>query len=100
MPEMIPLDFEKWRNRLTMMPNRTACDILEEMRKCYETRNFSYLLSLVEEMQSTANRMEASLYDKSDYERIIKAKKEEQKKLDGIKKEIKEAERKLKKLKK
>lgn len=33
------------------------------MRDCYETRNFSYLLGLIEEAQSLANRMESSLRD-------------------------------------
>lgn len=47
-------------------PNRTICDVLEAMRKCYETRNFSYLPGLIEECQNMANRMEAALYDKND----------------------------------
>lgn len=67
------------------MPNRTLCDVLEAMRKCYETRNFSYLGGLVEEAQDMGNRMESSLYDKSDYRRIqkkIKELKAEQKRLE------------------
>lgn len=51
------------------MPNRTICNVLEEMRQCHETRNFSYLLGLIEEAQSMANRMEAALYDQSDLDR-------------------------------
>lgn len=47
-------------------PNRTGCDVLEEMRKCHSTRNYASLLALVEEMQSIANRMEAGLEDKRD----------------------------------
>lgn len=50
------------------MPNRTLCAVLEAMRKCYETRNFSYLPGLIEEGQMMANRMESSLYDKEDVE--------------------------------
>ena len=46
--------------------NRTMCDVLEEMRKCNETRNFAPLLGLIEEAQSMANRMEAALGDKRD----------------------------------
>ena len=46
--------------------NRTMCDVLEEMRKAYETRNFSYLPGLIEEIQSMGNRMEAALSDKKD----------------------------------
>lgn len=49
-----------------MFPNRTLCSILDELRTCFETRNFSYMISLIEEAQSAGNRMEASLLDKSD----------------------------------
>lgn len=66
------------------MPNRTLCDVLREMRKCTETLNFSYLPSLIEEAQFMGNRMEASLYDKYDYNRLkkdLKELKEEKRKL-------------------
>ena len=46
--------------------HRSLCDVLEEMRKLYETRNFSGLLGLIEEAQSMANRMEAGLGEKKD----------------------------------
>ena len=46
--------------------NRSLCDVLEEMRKCFETRNFSPLLGLIEEAQSMGNRMEAAISDKKD----------------------------------
>ena len=48
--------------------NRTLCDVLEAMRKCYETRNFSYLPGLIEEAQLYGDRMEGGLTDKSNYE--------------------------------
>lgn len=80
------------------MPNRTICDTLEAMRKCHETRNFSYLLGLIEEAQNLANRMEAALWDQNDikgYRETIRELKEERKKL---KKEIKKLEEKKEKL--
>lgn len=40
---------------------RYLCAIFADMRKCYETRNFSYLNSLIEEAQYRANRMEDRL---------------------------------------
>jgi predicted RNase H-like nuclease (RuvC/YqgF family) len=46
--------------------NRTLCDALNEMRACYETRNFASLLGLIEEAQSMGNRMEAALGDQKD----------------------------------
>lgn len=46
--------------------HRTACKALEEMRDAYRTRNFSYLLGLIEELQSMVNRMEAGLDTKRD----------------------------------
>jgi len=65
------------------MPNRTLCAVLDEMRECYKTRNFSYLGGLIEEAQTLANRMEAALWDQKDFERT-------QKKHRKLKKEIKE----------
>jgi len=61
------------------MPNRFVCDVLKEMRKCNETRNFSYLPGLIEEAQTMVNRMEARLEDYADlmgsYENILTKKK-------------------------
>ncbi len=50
------------------MPNRTLCNVLDEMRKANKTRNYSSLLGLIEEAQSMGNRMESALYDKLDVE--------------------------------
>jgi len=62
------------------MPNRYVCDVLDEMRKLYETRNFSGLLGLIEEVQTLVNRMEAGLRDYKDAgyneDRIAEIKKE------------------------
>ena len=52
------------------MTNRLLCDVLQEMRECTKTLNFSYLLGLIEEAQTLGNRMEAKLYDIRDYERL------------------------------
>ena len=46
--------------------NRTACDVLADMRKCYETRNFSGFDGLIEELQTMCNSMEAGLSDVKD----------------------------------
>jgi hypothetical protein len=67
------------------MPNRTICDVLEAMRKAYETRNFSYLMGLIEEAQNKANRMEAALHDRDDleyYQKDIRRLKREKAKLE------------------
>lgn len=53
-----------------MIPTRLICTVLEEMRTCIKTLNFSYLESLVEEAQLLANRMEAKLEDMADHERL------------------------------
>jgi uncharacterized protein YlxW (UPF0749 family) len=53
-------------------PNRYICDVLDEMRTCQKMHNYSYLLSLVEEVQTMANRMEASLHDKRDLRSLQK----------------------------
>jgi len=48
-------------------PNRYICDVLEEMRKCHETRNYSYIPGLIEELQVISNRMESKISEKYDY---------------------------------
>ena len=66
------------------MPNRLLCAVLDEMRDCVKTTNFSYLSGLIEEAQSLANRMESNLYDIKDFNRLhkdIKVLKKEKKKL-------------------
>jgi len=65
------------------MPNRFLCDVLNEMRECTKTLNFSYLLGLIGESQALANRMEAKLEDIEEIEflhvRIRELKKEKKK---------------------
>jgi DNA repair exonuclease SbcCD ATPase subunit len=50
------------------MPNRYMCDVLDDMRKMYKTRNFSGFLGSVEQLQVMAYRMEAALGDKKSIE--------------------------------
>jgi len=52
------------------MANRYLCSVLDEMRECTKTLNFSYLLGLIEEAQTLGNRMEAKLYEIKDFERL------------------------------
>jgi len=42
---------------------RTACDVLEQMRKMDQTKNYSGLLAAIEELQEYYNLMEAGLWD-------------------------------------
>lgn len=72
--------------------NRYVCDVLEEMRKTHETRNYASLLSLIEEVQTMVNRMEAGLSDQKDLETLA----EDRSKL---KAEVKKLEKKVKSLK-
>ncbi len=67
--------------------NRTVCDILDDMRKAYEVRNFSYLLGLIEELQHYANRMEAGLQDKKDLVDLAKERSELKKKVFELREE-------------
>jgi len=55
---------------LGYFPNRTICDVLDEMRACSKTKNFAGLDGLIAEAQSMANRMEAGLYDQKDFIRM------------------------------
>jgi phage shock protein A len=63
------------------------------MRKANETRNYSFLLGLVEEAQSLANRMEAALGDKADVAHYSQ-------KRHDLRKECKELKAEIDKLKK
>lgn len=74
------------------MPNRTLCAVLEEMRKSYETRNFSYLPGLIEEAQTMGNRIEASLWDQHD----VKDLREERKELEEVIEKLKSKKKELK----
>ena len=70
------------------MVNRYLCSVLDEMRECNKSKNFSYLLGLIEEAQTLGNRMEAKLYDIKDFELlhedIAKLKKQKKKLEDKI----------------
>ena len=75
------------------MPNRLLCTVLDEMRECVKTLNFSYLSGLIEEAQSLGNRMEAHLYDIKDLNRLhkdIKALKKKKKKIEEKVEELEE----------
>lgn len=68
---------------------RWACDILYDMREAHKVHNYSYLLSLIEEMQYAANRMESAISDLG----AIEKNKEE---LHNLKKEVKKLKKKKK----
>jgi len=70
--------------------NRTYCDVLEEMRKCYETRNFSSFMGLIEELQTYGNRMEAALGDGNDVQEINEEKHKVKKEYKALVKELEE----------
>ena len=74
------------------MPNRLLCAVLDEMRECVKTTNFSYLPGLIEEAQSLGNRMEAHLYDIKDFNRLNKDIKDLKKKKKKLKEEVEEVE--------
>ena len=64
---------------------RYLCDVLYEMRACTKTSNFSYLIGLIEEAQTLANRMEVRIYEMKDFKNLheeIRALKKKKKKLE------------------
>lgn len=73
--------------RWSSYPNRTICQVLEEIRQLDKTKNYGCLLGLIEEVQSLANRMEAGLQDQKDFNEMKRHKVR-------LKKEIKELENK------
>jgi len=70
------------------MANRYLCSVLEEMRECTKTLNFSYLLGLIEEAQSLASRMESKLYDIKDFDRLHEDIRDLKKKKKNLEKEV------------
>ena len=77
--------------------NRYVCDVLEEMRTSVKTLNFAMIPSLIEEVQTMANRMEMALSDLKDLKLLkedIVDKKEE---LETLQTQIKKLEKKKKK---
>ena len=50
--------------------HRTLCDVLDEMRACWKTRNFAPMKGLIEEAQGMGNKMEASLYEIKDLKKL------------------------------
>lgn len=86
--------------------NRYLCDVLEDMRKCEQTRNYSGLLGLIEEAQVMGNRMESALSDQKDLVELqlkySEAKSEYKKlkeELESIKKKLEPAKKELHSLK-
>ena len=80
--------------------NRYVCDVLEEMRTSVKTLNFAMIPSLIEEVQTMANRMEMALEDMKDLKGLkdeIHNKKEE---LETLKDKIRKIERKIERKKK
>ena len=74
------------------MPNRLVCNVLDEMRECSKTRNFSYLDGLIEEVQVLVNRMESKLMDQKDLDELNEEIREGKVELKRLKQKIKLAE--------
>ena len=72
--------------------NRYICSVLDEMRDCVKTLNFSYLLGLIEEAQTLASRMEARLYEMKDFEHLHEDIKDLKKKKKALEKKVVELE--------
>ena len=70
------------------MANRYLCDVLNEMRKCVKTLNFSYLLGLIEEAQTLGSRMESKLFEIKDFDRLHEEIRDLKKKKKKLEKEV------------
>ena len=74
-----------------MFLHRTICSVLEEMRSCNETKNYSYLLGLIEEAQSMANKMESKIDLIKDFEEMKDKYKELVERKNDLKQDIKKS---------
>ena len=70
------------------MANRYLCAVLDEMRECVKTLNFSYLLGLIEEAQTLGSRMESKLFDIKDFDRLHEEIRDLKKKKKKLEKEV------------
>ena len=99
-------DCERTRIEDKMDPNRYACTVLEEARAAlarlnWVTMAFSkrHLATLLEELQTIVNRMEAGLEDKADYNRSRDRLRDIRAKLAGLEAEKAELKAQIKTLK-
>ncbi len=77
--------------------NRYVCDVLEEMRTSVKTLNFAMIPSLIEEVQTMANRMEMALSDMKDLKALKEEIVDKKEELETLKDEIRKIDRKKKK---
>lgn len=76
--------------------NRHICDVLEDMRKCAKSQNFSPIRGLIEEAQVMANRMESALQDQKDLIKIGIELSEARKAYKKLEREYKDLDKKVK----
>ena len=74
--------------------NRYVCDVLEEMRTSVKTLNFAMIPSLIEEVQTMANRMEMALEDMKDLKSLKDEIHEKKEELKILKKKIEKKKKK------
>lgn len=80
--------------------NRYLCDTLEDMRKCWETRNFAPIKGLIEEAQILGSRMESALSDQKDLIKLNEEVAKMRREYKTLKKEIEDLQNKKKGLSK
>ena len=80
--------------------NRYVCDVLEEMRTSVKTLNFAMIPSLIEEVQTMANRMEMALEDMKDLKGLKEEIYDKKKEYETLKDKIRKIEKKIEKKKK
>lgn len=76
--------------------NRHVCDVLDDMRKCIKTHNYSLMDGLIEEAQVMANRMEAALSDQKDLVKLNREMSEARRAYKDLEREYKKLESKVK----
>lgn len=79
--------------------HRYLCDVLDDMRKCVKTLNFSPLEGLIEEAQIMGNRMEAALSQQKDLLKLADAYSQARKEHNALVDEIEKLKSELKELK-
>ena len=88
---------DKFLNIPYTYTNRLLCEVLDEINRCYETRNFSPIKGLVSEARILGTRMEAGLSDQKDIQKLSEYRHELKQEVKKLQKEYNNLKKKVKK---
>lgn len=79
-------------------PLRAWCNIIEDLRNCFKSRNFSYMGGLLEELQYAGTKMEAALEGKNNIQDWAERRSNLNREIENLEAQIKEKKNEIEKL--